>query len=667
MKKLKERKREAISLRKLKKLPKLLNKKEKLFFAFFLLLFIVSGISLLMASWQKYTVEVPANGGIFREGVVGQPRFINPIYAASNDVDRDLLNLIYSGLFKYNAQGKIVPDLVKSYNVEDNGKTYNLFLRKDVVFQDNKPLNADDVLFTIKTIQNPDFQSPIQAQWLDVSTEKISNYQIKLKLKNPYPAFLETLTLKILPAHIWSKITAQNFPLSPYNFKPIGSGPFLLKNLSQNSSGEIDSISLERFSNYYGQAPHLNQIYFIFFKNQKDLVQSAQNNVIDAFSSSFSNKPQSLFSFNDYSFTIPRYFAIFFNPEKNDLLMSKDIRLALGYSTNKEKIKEKILANKGQIVSSPFLPSIYHLGTSTPATSTQSSFNPDKAKELLVGQGFKKLDEQGFLFKETKAQTMNFITTLSLGSRGKTVEYLQQCLAGLDDVYPDKTVSGYFGAKTKEAVIKFQEKYSDEILKPAGLTKGNGRVGKSTRKKLNQVCVISPAKKIPLQITITTSQDDPMLQKTANLLKEQWKKIGIKVIINSLPITKIKQDTIKERNYEAFLFGQVLGIIPDPFPFWHSSQTVYPGLNLANYKNKKVDKLLEQARVEESQKARAKEYLQAQKYLLADHPAIFLYNPDLSYFVSNKIKGIQAHLISDPSQRFAGVLNWYTRTKRVHK
>ena len=147
----------------------------------------------------------------------------------------------------YDTQGKIVPDIVKSYDIKDNGKTYNLFLRKDVLFQDNKPLNADDVLFTIKTIQNPDFQSPIQAQWLDVSTEKISNYQIKLKLKNAYPAFLETLTLKILPAHIWSKITAQNFPLSPYNFKPIGSGPFLLKSLSQNSSGEIDSVSLGKF------------------------------------------------------------------------------------------------------------------------------------------------------------------------------------------------------------------------------------------------------------------------------------------------------------------------------------------------------------------------------------------------------------------------------------
>ena len=665
LKKLKERRENSVNLRKLKKLPKVLNKKEKLFFSLFLLIFIVSGVLLIIEYWKNNTTEAPANGGIFREGVVGQPRFINPVYASSNDVDRDLVNLIYSGLFKYDSSGEIVPDIVKTYNVEDNGKTYNLFLRKNILFQDGEGLDANDVIFTIKTIQNPDFQSPIQAQWLDVSVEKISNYQIKLKLKNPYPAFLKTLTVKILPAHIWSNITAPNFPLSPYNFKPIGSGPFALKDVIQNNSGEIDSISLERFDKYYGQKPHLDQVNFIFLKNQKELIQSAQNNIIDAFSPSLSSESQSLFNFNNYSFIIPRYFALFFNPQKNEVLISKDIRLAMIYATDKEEIKTKILSNKGQIVSSPFLPNIYHLGTSTP--SVENLFSLNKAKELLAQQGFKDLDEQGFLFKQTKAQTMNFISTLSLGSKGKTVEYLQQCLAKIDDVYPSKEVSGYFGSKTKEAVIKFQEKYADEILKPSGLDKGNGRVGPSTRKKLNQVCVIAPAKKIPLQITITTTQDDPMLQETANLLKEQWKKVGIKVIIQSLPISEIKQNTIKERNYETFLFGQVLGLVPDPFPFWHSSQRVYPGLNLANYKNEKVDKLLEQARIEESKKNRAEKYLEAQKYLLNDAPALFLYNPDLSYFVSNKIKGVKGQLIPDPSQRFAGIKNWYIKTKRVHK
>ena len=273
------------------------------------------------------------------------------------------------------------------------------------------------------------------------------------------------------------------------------------------------------------------------------------------------------------------------------------------------------------------------------------------------------MKQDGQLVKIKEAETMHFTSTLTSGSKGKTVEYLQECLSGLEDIYPEAEISGFFGAKTKEAVIKFQEKYADEILKPAGLTSGNGRVGPGTRKKLNDVCVISPAETIPFAIKITVPED-PMLQKTSELLKGQWAEIGINIEIESLPISIVKQEIIKERKYESLLFGQVLGIIPDPFPFWHSSQRNYPGLNLAGYKNKNVDKLLEQARTEVNQQVLMEKFQEAEEYLLEDMPSLFLFNPDFLYLASINIKGIQSHLIPDPSQRFAGVLDWHIKTKR---
>jgi len=215
--------------KQLRFLPRVLNKKEKKIFLVFLLIFIISGIVLINSLWRSNTDVVPKAGGAIREGAVGQPRYLNPVYASSNDVDRDIVNLIYSGLFKYDEFGNIINDLVDDYTISEDGKIYLLTLKDNVLFHDGEKLTTEDVLFTIETIQNPDFQSPIQAEWLDVEAEQISDLQIKFTLRNPYPAFLETLTIKILPEHIWGEISSQNFPLSDFNFNPIGSGPFNIR------------------------------------------------------------------------------------------------------------------------------------------------------------------------------------------------------------------------------------------------------------------------------------------------------------------------------------------------------------------------------------------------------------------------------------------------------
>jgi ABC-type transport system substrate-binding protein len=649
------------NLNLLKFLPRILNKKEKSVFSVFLILFIISGITLGISIWQNNTEIVAAQGGILREGIVGQPRFINPVYASSNDIDRDLVNLIYSGLFKYDAEGNIVSDLVKEYFIEENGKIYNLILRQDALFHDDVPLTADDIIFTIETIQNPDFQSPIQAQWLDVKVEKISDYQIKLSLKNPYPAFLETLCLKILPAHIWKDISSQNFPLCNYNFQPIGSGPFRVKNVNKDKNGQISSLILERNSKYYNQKPYLSEINFIFFNDQSTLLQAAENNIIDSLQAGTLSKFKNIYKFKEYSYLLPRYYALFFNSKEKEFLNNEKIRTALNYATNKEEIISQVFQNKGEVVSSPFLPNFYHFQ----GTTSTIEYNKEKALEILEKEGFQKQDDK--LVKIKKAETMNFSNTLEYGDRGKIVEYLQECLANLnDEIYPEKEISGYFGPKTKEAVIRFQEKYADEVLTPHNLSEGTGKIGPSTREKLNEVCVIVPAENIPLEINITTSQDQ-MLVYTAEIIKKQWEELGFSVQIKTLSIAELKQKAIKERDYEAILFGQVLGIIPDPFPFWHSSQRIYPGLNLSYYKNEAIDKLLEEARAETEQKTRFEKYAQAEKLLLKDSPAIFLYNPNYLYLVSDRIKGIKAGFIADSCQRFAGIENWYIKTKRVFK
>jgi peptide/nickel transport system substrate-binding protein len=127
----------------------------------------------------------------------------------------------------------------------------------------------------------------------------------------------------------------------------------------------------------------------------------------------------------------------------------------------------------------------------------------------------------------------------------------------------------------------------------------------------------------------------------------------------------LEREIIKPRAYQALLFGEVLGKIPDPFPFWHSTQTVNPGLNLSSYNNSSLDALLETVRRELDPEARKNLLAEAQDLLLQDVPAIFLYDLDYQYVVSKEVKGIHTTTITDSSQRFAGVAEWYIDTKRT--
>ncbi|GAI49577.1 unnamed protein product, partial [marine sediment metagenome] len=127
----------------------------------------------------------------------------------------------------------------------------------------------------------------------------------------------------------------------------------------------------------------------------------------------------------------------------------------------------------------------------------------------------------------------------------------------------------------------------------------------------------------------------------------------------------LKREIIKPRNYESLLFGEVLGVIPDPFPFWSSLQKKDPGLNLAMYENKKCDKLLKEVRQSLDEDVRKEKLEEFQELLIEDTPAVFLYNPDYLYLVSKEIKGINVKIITDPSKRFIGIENWYIKTKRA--
>lgn len=81
-----------------------------------------------------------------------------------------------------------------------------------------------------------------------------------------------------------------------------------------------------------------------------------------------------------------------------------------------------------------------------------------------------------------------FTTNLKYNQKGANIRYLQLFLKSQEGgIYPEGIISGWFGALTRKAVIRFQEKYASDILAPLGLIKGTGLVGKTTRNKINEI------------------------------------------------------------------------------------------------------------------------------------------------------------------------------------
>jgi len=643
---------------------KVLNKRERNVFFVLSFLVVFSLVFLSINFYLKNTEVKPAQGGDYIEGVAGSPRFITPIYAAASDTDRDLTELIYSGLMKYDGKGGIIPDLAESYTVSEDGKIFEFYLKESLFWSDGEPLTVDDIIFTIKILQNPSVRSPLRANWLAVKVEKISELGIKFELSNPSAVFLENCTQEIIPEHVWKDVSYQNFPLSIYNLKPIGSGPYKLKELSLDNQGNIKSAELVPNPFYAGNTPNIQEITLLFFEDEEKLAKALKSGEIDGASASSTEEYQDLLKkgFSENQISLPRYFAIFFNAEKSKILIEDNVRLALNYATDKETLIKDVLSDRGEKVSSPILPGIY--GFAEP--KTEYNFDIEKAKTLLDEAGFVEKGDGSREKVVQKTPAFQFKKDLKLGSNNDDVSELQKCLAKDLEVYPEGTVSGYFGEKTKEAVIRFQEKYKDEILTPSGLTSGNGIVSKNTREKLNELCTAPSEEVLALSFTIATV-DKPELVKVATEIAEMWRLAGINIEIDTFDVSTLEQDIIKPRNYEMLLFGEVLGQTPDPFPFWHSSQVEDPGLNLAGYSNDNCDKLLEENRQSLNEEKREEALEKFQNILINDAPAVFLYSPSYLYLVSDKVKGIDTVMITDSSKRFANVENWYINTKRVWK
>lgn len=168
------------------------------------------------------------------------------------------------------------------------------------------------------------------------------------------------------------------------------------------------------------------------------------------------------------------------------------------------------------------------------------------------------------------------------------------------------------------------------------------------------------------ELTLVTN-DFPINTKTAQYLATQWEKLGFKINLNILPTKQLTEDVVRSRNFDILLFPQKLGADPDPFLFWHSSQSKDPGLNLTGFNNPQVDKLATEGRTSTDINVRNQKYQELYSIIEAKLPALFLAQTQYVYIIDKQIKGINISELHDPSQRFYNINDWYISQGRVWK
>ncbi|MGC8881044.1 MAG: ABC transporter substrate-binding protein [Minisyncoccia bacterium] len=355
---------------------------EKVVFIFLIFSFVFGLIFLLKISLNKFTIEVPQKGGNLKLGLICRPSLINPVYVSNNDCDRDLIELIFDSLVTVDGKGGTALRLADKIEISPDGKTYTVFLKDNLFWHDGAPFTSEDVVFTVETIQNPKIKSPLRLNWEGIVAEAISKSAIRFNLRNSYEPFINHLSFKILPKHIWANIEPENFALAEYNLKPVGIGPYLFESLEKDKSGRILSYSLLANHNYHLGSPKIDSLVFTFYDSYEDAKQAFLKKEIEGFSPielEDSNFFQNKKAVRINKIILPGYYAIFYNL-KNPIF-TREVRNALELAIDKNLLVNEVLKNQVIPLQSIFLP---------PYSSDQNpiEFSPEKAKEILNKAGY---------------------------------------------------------------------------------------------------------------------------------------------------------------------------------------------------------------------------------------------------------------------------------------
>jgi len=354
----------------------------------FVIIFLIIGCS------QPSDIEKDKFGGTLVYSASVSPTIIHP-FLTFDSISVHIVPLIFNGLTKVAKDGSLVADLAESYEISQNGLEFDIRLRKGVRFHDEEELTSEDVKFTYEKIKEINEKNTASVFDYDFSMVKnivlVNKYEVRITLEQPFAPFLFSLTVGILPKHIYQ---GKDDTTDKIFWYPIGTGPFKLTYIDKHK------IILDRFDNYFRGKPYLDKIICEIYsspliwakllRGEIDYSRLVPINLI--------REIKNVNFLRTYHVLESSFYMLMLNCKK-PFFRDKKTRQALNYAIDKESMIKKVLHGQGIACSSPFLP--------TSEAYNQNlypyEYNPQKALTLLKAVGWVKKKDNGFLFKNKES------------------------------------------------------------------------------------------------------------------------------------------------------------------------------------------------------------------------------------------------------------------------
>lgn len=304
---------------------------------------------------------------------------INPVLTSHSE----LTDIIFSGLMKYDADGKPVTDLAESYEYDDSSLTYTFHLRDGVKWHDGTDFSAEDVVFTYETLmQDETLSSSLTSDYEEIRhVEALDDYTVEIQLAQYNAAILGYFTIGIIPKHL---LDGEDLNTASFNQAPVGTGRYKFSDWDMTGG----MIILTRNEDYYDKVPNIERLIYKTVAVESTKATMLQSGEADLawLNANYAAAFRGQEGYQSWDFTTADYRAASMDMSSDFWQKNADSIGILNYAIDKDAIINSVLNGQGCAAYSPIQRN--PLGSSSAADIYP--YDPDRFAAEMEALGWKK-------------------------------------------------------------------------------------------------------------------------------------------------------------------------------------------------------------------------------------------------------------------------------------
>lgn len=334
--------------------------------------------------------------------------------------------LLFNGLTAHNGKNEVVPGLAESWEFDEESCTYTFHLEEGVTWHDGEPFTARDVKFTIEAIMDPGNGSENAPNYEDVEEITVADEcTISFRLSAPNVAFLDYMTMAVLPEHL---LAGEDMQTSDFFRAPVGTGPYKLESWDMGQA-----IVLTKNESYFRGAPHIDRVIFKIVNDDSAKTLQMESGELDL--ALLPPKAAQTFAGREgyvcYDMQTSDYRGILFNFNNPYWQENWDIIPAICYAIDRQSIIDAVLLGQGMPAYGPLQRNIYNN-----ENVEHYDYNPRKAVEILESAGCVR-GEDGMYARDD--EPLSFVISVGAGDQVR-VDMAQAAAQQIREIGIDCTV-----------------------------------------------------------------------------------------------------------------------------------------------------------------------------------------------------------------------------------